>query len=124
MREYRAAEALYGGEFLEDDRYETWLIPVRHTLEERFLGILEWLSEYCLEQEDLAGSASLCRRMLEIDACNEKAHRSLMRCYERQGQRHLALRQYHLCAEALRQELDVTPTLATTELYERIHRQH
>ena len=29
MREYRAAEALYQGEFLEEDRYEDWLVPQR-----------------------------------------------------------------------------------------------
>jgi DNA-binding SARP family transcriptional activator len=43
-----------------------------------------------------------------------------MRCYLRQGQRHLALRQYHLCVEALEQELDVPPMPATVELYRQI----
>ena len=45
-----------------------------------------------------------------------------MRCYSRQGQRPLALRQFQICAEALRTELDVEPSPATAELYERIRR--
>jgi DNA-binding SARP family transcriptional activator len=46
-----------------------------------------------------------------------------MRCYSRQGQQHLALRQYQICVEALRLELDVAPAPATTQLVEQI-RQH
>jgi len=120
MREYRAAEALYQGEFLEEDRYEDWLIPIRQNLQDSFLSLLDCLSEYCLDQEDHIACATVCRRMLAVDACNEEAHRRLMRCYSRQGQRYLALRQYHLCVEALREELDVSPTSATTGLCERI----
>jgi DNA-binding SARP family transcriptional activator len=44
----------------------------------------------------------------------------LMRCYCRQGQRHLALRQYHLCTEVLTRELGVPPTQETTTLYDHI----
>jgi DNA-binding SARP family transcriptional activator len=45
-----------------------------------------------------------------------------MRCHARQGQQNLALRQYQICAEALRSELDVEPSPATAELYGRIRR--
>ena len=45
-----------------------------------------------------------------------------MRCYSRQGQPHLALRQYRACVEALQAELGVDPTPATTELWEQIRR--
>ncbi len=47
----------------------------------------------------------------------EEAHRCLMRCYYCQGQRCLALRQYHLCIKCLREELDVSPANATTVPY-------
>jgi DNA-binding SARP family transcriptional activator len=39
-----------------------------------------------------------------------------MRCYSRQGQPHLALRQYRACADALHRELLVDPEPATDEL--------
>jgi DNA-binding SARP family transcriptional activator len=43
-----------------------------------------------------------------------------MRCYSRQGQPYLALRQYHLCMETLQKELDVPPMDETLALYQRI----
>jgi hypothetical protein len=44
-----------------------------------------------------------------------------MRCYSRQGQPYLALRQYHLCVETLQAELEVSPMDETLDLYRRIH---
>jgi DNA-binding SARP family transcriptional activator len=45
-----------------------------------------------------------------------------MRCYARQNQHPLALRQYQACAEALRKELDVPPDEKTTALHEHIRK--
>jgi DNA-binding SARP family transcriptional activator len=45
-----------------------------------------------------------------------------MRCYGWQGQRHLALRQYHLCVEALARVLDVSPMPETVALYHQVRR--
>jgi hypothetical protein len=46
-----------------------------------------------------------------------------MRCYCRLEQRYLALRQYHLCLETLREQLELAPTASTVQLYERIRSQ-
>lgn len=43
-----------------------------------------------------------------------------MRCYARQGERNLALRQYQLCVEALKRVMDVPPTQETMALYHQI----
>jgi DNA-binding SARP family transcriptional activator len=59
---------------------------------------------------------------VERDRCREEAHRRLMRCYTRQGQPHLALRQYQACADALDQDLGVDPDPATVSLAEQIRR--
>ena len=64
-----------------------------------------------------------CNEMLAEDDCREDAHRRLMRCYSRQGQRNLALRQYHLCAETLARVLDVSPMQETVALYNDIRNQ-
>jgi DNA-binding SARP family transcriptional activator len=45
-----------------------------------------------------------------------------MRCFSRQGQPHLALRQYLACAEALDRELGVDPDPATVALAAQIRR--
>lgn len=120
IREYGAAEALYQGEFLEEDRYEDWLIPQRQGLHDDYLSLLDRLSRYYFHQKDYGTCRTVCGEMLAVDACREEAHRRLMRCYSRQGQPYLALRQYHLCVETLQEELDVPPMEETLALYQRI----
>ena len=119
--EYRAAEALYRGEFLEEDRYEDWLLPRRQSLQDDYLTLLDRLSRHYLEQEAYDACMLMCGKLLAIDSCREDAHRRLMRCYSRQGQYHLALRQYHFCVEALQHELEVEPDEATQALFRQIH---
>ena len=60
--------------------------------------------------------------MLAVEPFREAAHRELMRCYARQGQLHLALRQYVDCARMLHEALDVRPEARTVALHEQIRR--
>jgi DNA-binding SARP family transcriptional activator len=120
VREYHAAEALYQGEFLEEDRYEEWLMPLRRQITSNYLELLERLSQYYFNKEEYASCISICRSMLSNDPCLEDAHCRLICCHYRQGQQHLALRQYHQCVKALKEELEVAPGPKTEELYEKI----
>jgi DNA-binding SARP family transcriptional activator len=120
IKEYCAAEALYQGEFFEEDRYEEWLAPQRQTLQATYLGVLDRLCRHYLEQPDYAAAATVGKKILNLDPCHESAHRYLMDCYYEQGQPHLALRQYHVCAEALEKELGVAPSPSTVERYQQI----
>jgi DNA-binding SARP family transcriptional activator len=119
---YEKAIALYQGDLLADDPYEQWALLDREQLRLAYLDILNRLSRLHFSRGRLASSAALCRRIVECDACREDAHRRLMRCYSRQGQPHLALRQYRACVTALRLEMDVEPEPATVELQLRIRR--
>lgn len=124
IQEYQAAEGLYQGEFLLEDRYEEWLLPHRQNYQDAYLGVLDQLSSYYYDIQDYAACVILCHKMLAIESCREDTHRRLMRSYCRQRQHYLALRQYHQCVEALKKELDVVPDPTTAQLYERIrHRE-
>jgi DNA-binding SARP family transcriptional activator len=112
----------YQGDLLADDPYEQWALLDRERLRLAYLDILNRLSRLHFSRGRLASSAALCRRIVECDACREDAHRRLMRCYSRQGQPHLALRQYRACVTALRLEMDIEPEAATVELQLRIRR--
>jgi DNA-binding SARP family transcriptional activator len=116
----RSADSLYRGEFLADDRYEEWLLPQRQRFEADYLRLLDRLSRYYFDQEDYDNYATMCEKMLTVDPSREEAHRRLMRYYIRQKQGYLALRQYHLCVEALASELDIDPSQKTVELYEQV----
>jgi DNA-binding SARP family transcriptional activator len=117
LGEYQAAEDLYQGPFLEEERYEDWPRSKRQALQENYLEVLNRLGEFYLGRSLYGPCANVCRKLLDIDNCREDIHRRLMRCYSRHGQRHLALRQYHLCADALRDELDLVPSEDTTKVY-------
>lgn len=122
MREFEFAEGLYRGDFLADDPYEDWAALIRERLRLAYLDALGHLSNLHFSAGRYAACASLCQRIIERDPCREDAHRMLMRCYSRQGQPHLALMQYRVCARALVDELGVETDPSTTELYQRIRR--
>jgi DNA-binding SARP family transcriptional activator len=122
IAEHELATAVYQGDFLADDPYEEWPVVTRERLRLAYLDTLDRLSQHYFSQDLLAASAALCQRIIEHDACREDAHRRLMRCYGRQDQPQLALRQYHACAAALRAELGVGPAPATRRLQEAIRR--
>jgi DNA-binding SARP family transcriptional activator len=120
MAEYRLAAELYLGDFLEEDLYEDWPRARREHFRHIYLNLVNQLSEYYLRQGEYAETIALCHKILAQDNCHEEAHRRLMRCYQQQGQRLLALRQYQLCVQALRMELDMPPLPETQMLYDQI----
>lgn len=119
---FEAATWLYQGEFLADDPYEEWAIVTREHLRLCYLDALDRLGSLHLSSGDYPGCVAVCLKLLACDICREDAHCRLMRCYSRQGQVQLALRQYRTCVTALRTELDVAPAPATTELFECLRR--
>jgi DNA-binding SARP family transcriptional activator len=113
---YERAVALYQGDFLADDPYEEWAGLTREQLLLTYLDVLDRLSACYFGQHQYGACVAMCRLLVARDPCREDAHRRLMRCYSRQGQPYLALRQYQACADALSRELLVDPEPATTEL--------
>jgi DNA-binding SARP family transcriptional activator len=113
---YERAVALYQGDLLADDPYEDWPVLPREQLLLTYLDVLDRLSACYFGQHQYGACVALCRQLVGRDPCREGAHRRLMRCYSRQGQPHLALRQYQACVDALHQELLVDPEPATAGL--------
>ncbi len=124
MAAYRVAQAVYHSPLLVDDRYEDWLSPQRQGLQDSYLKVLTRLASNDFGREDFEACAASTVKMLEVDNCNEDAHRLLMRCYSRMGHTHLALRQYHFCVDALARELKLIPSQQTVALFQQIrHRE-
>ncbi len=120
MAEYSIAEALYQGDFLEEDLYEDWPSLQREHLRNLYLDIVDRLSKYYAQQGGFVASIALCQKILAKDNCYEAAYRRLMECYLAQGQRFLAVRQYHTCVQALKEELDLAPAEETIAVYRRV----
>lgn len=119
---YRVAQAVYHSPLLVDDRYEDWLKPQRQGLQDSYMKALMRLASHDYAREDFEACVASTERMLEVDNCNEEAHRLLMRCYGRMGHAHLALRQYHFCIDALARELNLIPSAQTVALFQQIRR--
>jgi DNA-binding SARP family transcriptional activator len=122
VRDLHAAEALYQGDLFDDDPYEEWMLPHRRELQSRYVEVLERLGDLYRAADDDRACLDVARKIVAIEPFREAAQRELMRCYARQGQQHLALRQYLDCASALEDALDTRPEPRTVELYEQIRR--
>jgi DNA-binding SARP family transcriptional activator len=118
--EYELAMALYQGDFLADDPYEEWPVLTRERLRVIYLDTLDRLSHLYFAQRRYGSCVNLCKVIVQRDPCREDAHRRLMRCFSRQGQTHLALRQFQVCADALQAELTVDPDPSTVALRDQI----
>jgi DNA-binding SARP family transcriptional activator len=122
VRDLHAAEVLYQGGLFDDDPYDEWMLPRRRELQDRYVAVLERLGELYSAIDDDRACVEVARKVLAVEPYREAAHRELMRCYARQGQRHLALRQYLECARTLAEALDTEPDSTTVALYEQIRR--
>ncbi len=89
-----AAEALYSGEFLEEDAYEDWAVPLREEARATYISVARALGEDALErgEHDLAGRYFL--RTLEKDPYDEDVHLALVALHETAGRHGEARRAY------------------------------
>lgn len=115
-----AAAELYHGDLLAgiavgDPAFEEWLRAQRERLHELALEVFaRLLSHHCAAGATEAAIQSGLR-LLALDSLQEAVHRTLMRLYARASRPGAALRQYRLCASALR-ELGLEPAPETTAL--------
>lgn len=120
MHAYQTALTLYQGDLLLGDLEDDRTVIERERLASTFLTLLGKLGDYYLEQGRHEEAIDYAHRLLQHDPCREDAHRTLMRCFARLGQRSSALRQYELCRSFLQRELEIEPGGATLALYQRI----
>ncbi|MGD8408683.1 MAG: BTAD domain-containing putative transcriptional regulator [Desulfobacterales bacterium] len=122
ISEYERAAQIYRGEFLEDEIYDSWSALDRENLKEIYLVILDKISEFYVLSKKHSEVIGLCEKILEKDNCREDIHRRLMLSYYRIGQRDKAIKQFQKCVEVLKEELEVRPSIETTNLFEQLKR--
>jgi len=117
---YEAAGQLYEGDLLAEEPYLEWAAPIRETLRLTAIATQIRLVDSYLDRDDPASAATVARRVVAMDPCNELAHRQLLRCYAALDQRHLALAQYSRMTGLLWTSLRVAPSVETTALFQRL----
>jgi DNA-binding SARP family transcriptional activator len=114
---YRKAVQLYRGPLFEDDGAGEWYLPEQRRLRDLYGQALEEVAEIHLECGELSEALHFGQLAISNDPCSEAIHRLLMRCYASQHQQQLLSRQYRVCAAALHDELGVSPSDETTQLF-------
>ena len=115
------AAALYRGDLLDgislpDAGFADWLLVERTRLHDLAVGVLARL----LDTQCGDAAIATAQRLLQLDPTREATHRALMRLYAAQGDRSQALRQYQLCRDTLKRDLDVKPEPETERLHKEI----
>ena len=116
------AVARYRGDLLDgfDARstgFDEWLSHERLAVRKQMSGALQKLTDLCAANEDADGALAACTRLVSLEPLNEAAHRMVMELHAKRQSYAEALRQYRICRDALRRELDVAPEPATEQLY-------
>jgi oligopeptide transport system substrate-binding protein len=114
-----SAVTLYRGALLEGF-YDDWVLTIRYRLETLFCDVLTRLMVGQEAAGEHQAALNTAKRLLDHDPLREDAHRLAMRAFCRLDQRGAALEQYRRCRETVRQELDASPMIETTELHRAI----
>ncbi len=120
IAEYEKAAALYEGDFLPEDRYSDWAIPVRDQLRVRYLGALEDAAALAEASGNRSAALKFHEKLFVADPCNEKSCCWLMTRYQSEGRRNDAIRSYERCELALKRELELEPEKRTKQIYRSI----
>lgn len=121
------AVALYRGEFLDglnvvEENWENWVSLERERLRETALSAYTALLDRQKGEGKTDAAVQTALRLLGLDPLRESTHRTLMRLYLNQGRREAAIKQYHVCADALRRQLQVEPEEETRRLFDELSR--
>lgn len=104
----------------ENQDFNDWIIIKREVFQRQMAEALSNLSLIYEARGEYAKAGDYCRQLTELEPWSEKNHRNLMRLLALSGRRSAALRQYQICRESLKKELDVEPSNEIVTLYEKI----
>jgi tetratricopeptide (TPR) repeat protein len=98
----KAAER-YAGDLLPEDLYEPWAEEARANLRQKYLQVLR--------------AGGQCERLVEVDPCDEAAHRAVIRQHLVAGDRASALECYERLTKILDEQLGIVPDSESEALY-------
>ncbi|MDP9067810.1 MAG: winged helix-turn-helix domain-containing protein [Actinomycetota bacterium] len=104
----REAEALYAGDFLEEDAYEDWSVPLREEARAAYVAVVRALAEAASTEGDHEATSRYCLRLLERDPYDEQAHLLLVTALLK-ARRHGEARRRYLIYSGEMDEIGVEP---------------
>src|SRR5262245_54137435 len=123
--ELQRAVNLYKGDLLEglnvtESPFEQWLLVERERLRELATDALRQLLAFHMRTASTEAAIQTAVQLLALDPLQEAIHRCLMRLYAGQKRWGAVQRQYRVCLETLRRELNAAPEPRTIKLWQNI----
>jgi ATP/maltotriose-dependent transcriptional regulator MalT/DNA-binding SARP family transcriptional activator len=104
------AESRYGGDFLEEDLYADWAVPLREQARAAYLSVAARLAQHAEASGDVDAATRYLLRILEHDSYDERAHLQLVAIFAASGRHGDARRHYrHYCARMDELEVEAAP---------------
>ena len=117
---------LYRGDFLDECLlsntfvFQEWVLFQREHYFRRLLTSIHYLIKHYQNSGEIKTALEYAYRQANLAPLEESAHRQLMLLLAMDGRRSAAMEQYQTCCRILADELEVTPDIETTALYEKI----
>lgn len=100
--------------------YDDWALREHERFRDMYIQMLNYVVGHYIEKQDFSKSLHYGRVLLDLDPLREDVHRMLISLFMENGQRSLAIRQYHQCKMALKNELQISPDEKTQALFDKI----
>jgi len=113
------AISLYKGEFLPEV-YEEWAVKERNRVREKYLYLLEKITEYYLKKKKWEEVIFYSQKMIEIDKVQEKPYYLSILAYLKKGERGRAVRLYNTLKTILKKEIKTLPSKKVEDLIKEI----
>ena len=113
---YKVAIGFYQGPYLSNMDY-SWIMPERQNYHELAIRNTLELIHLLVNRQQYKEALEYVNKSLKEDPCNEDIYRIGMEIYSLMGNKTAVSRQYELCLNALKREINAPPSDATISLY-------
>ncbi len=110
-----AADAVYTGEFFEEDPYEEWTVALREEARSTYASVATTLADLALADGDHDRAVRYLLRLLACDPYDERAHLRLVAAFAAAGRHGDARRGYRSYCDRMA-EIDIEPAPYPTAL--------
>ncbi|MDH3974262.1 MAG: hypothetical protein OEV42_08285 [Deltaproteobacteria bacterium] len=117
VEETERAIRLYPGSFLSQDSWQPWSVSLRDRLRSKFLRIVKNLGNYRQSLNQVDSAIHCYQRGIETDPLVEEFYQSLIKCYQKTGNKADAMATYHRCRKVFSSLLNIEPSAETVSLF-------
>ncbi|MBF0468083.1 MAG: protein MalT [Desulfamplus sp.] len=121
---FEQAVAIYKGDFLAEEPYETWIDLKREILRTYYIEILMIIARIHEDQDQPFQAVEYLKKAIQADPLREEAYQNLMIVYADSGMLTAATALYEKWRQVARSELGVEPGPETCNIYNKIQAIH